>query len=102
MAFGGVGGFGGAMGGGAMGGGAMGGGFGGAMGGAGGAVSGRCFVTRVPADVTSSDLQLFFQQYGNLSDVFVPSGGKSIAYISFADPNASQAVIQQREHEVKP
>merc|ERR1719482_401906 len=84
-------------------GGAMGGGVGNAMGGGGGgAVSGRCFVTGVPADFTATDFQMYFQQYGDLTDVFVPSGGKGIAYVSFADPQVAQSVIEQREHEVKP
>lgn len=74
----------------------------GAAGMAGGAVPGRCFVTRVPPDITKMDLQLFFQQYGDLTDVFVPSGGKGIGFVSFADPAAAQAVIEQREHEIKP
>merc|ERR550514_6147 len=71
---------------------------GGLVGSIGGGIPGRCFVTGVPADFTATDFQLYFQQYGDIADVFVPSGGKGIAYVSFADPQVAQSVIEQREH----
>jgi RNA recognition motif-containing protein len=61
---------------------------------------GRLFLTKVADDVTKEDLTLYFQQYGEIQDVFVPNG-KSIAFVSFSDPNMAAVVTQTHEHEVK-
>jgi len=63
--------------------------------------SGRLFVTKVSPEVTRSDLELYFQQFGELADVFVPNG-KGIAFVSFADPSCAAGVLQSPQHEVKP
>lgn len=65
-------------------------------------VPGRLFVTRVTPDMTKIDLQVYFQKFGALDDVFVPSGGKGIAFVSFRDPAASQEVLKTQQHAVKP
>ncbi|CAK0867873.1 unnamed protein product [Prorocentrum cordatum] len=68
---------------------------------AGAVVPGRLFLTRVPLDVTTADLQAYFEQYGQLQDVFIPNGGKGIAFVSFADHNKAMEVLQTRQHIVK-
>lgn len=65
-------------------------------------VPGRLFVTRVPPDLTKVDLQLYFQQFGQLDDVYIPTGGKGIAFVSFRDSTVSQRVLQTQQHFVKP
>mmetsp|Transcript_55579 Transcript_55579/g.178307 ORF Transcript_55579/g.178307 Transcript_55579/m.178307 type:complete len:395 (-) Transcript_55579:78-1262(-) len=65
-------------------------------------VPGRLFVTRVTPDMTKVDLQLYFQQFGQLDDVYIPTGGKGIAFISFNDAVVSQRVLQAQQHFVKP
>lgn len=62
--------------------------------------TGRLFLTKVPEDVTKEDLTLYFQQYGELQDVYRPSF-KAIAFVSFVDPSLAQMVTQHHEHEVK-
>merc|ERR1719401_1684712 len=52
--------------------------------------------------MTKVDLQLYFQQYGQLDDVYIPTGGKGIAFISFRDSVVSQRVLQAQQHFVKP
>jgi len=68
---------------------------------AGDAVPGRLFITRVNPEVTKMDLQAYFQQFGELQDVFVPNG-KGIAFVSFIDGTCAQRVLQNPQHEVKP
>lgn len=63
---------------------------------------GRLFVTRVTPDMTKVDLQLYFQQYGQLDDIYISAGGKGIAFISFRDAVVSQRVLQAQQHFVKP
>mmetsp|Transcript_42369 Transcript_42369/g.92307 ORF Transcript_42369/g.92307 Transcript_42369/m.92307 type:complete len:186 (+) Transcript_42369:2-559(+) len=65
-------------------------------------VPGRLFCTRVAPDITKADLQTYFQNYGELEDVFVPSGGKGIAFVSFRDPVMAQQVLETQQHFVKP
>jgi len=65
-------------------------------------VPGRLFVLRVAPDMTKVDLQLYFQQYGQLDDVFIPNGGKGIAFVSYNDPAVAQRVMTQQQHFVKP
>lgn len=62
---------------------------------------GRLFLTKVAEDVTKEDLTTYFQQYGQLQDVYVPSG-KSIAFVSFSEASTASLVVQNPEHEVKP
>mmetsp|Transcript_20461 Transcript_20461/g.37323 ORF Transcript_20461/g.37323 Transcript_20461/m.37323 type:complete len:406 (-) Transcript_20461:77-1294(-) len=62
---------------------------------------GRLFLTKVPPDVTSEDLTVYFQQYGELEDVYIPPGGKAIAFVSFKDPSTAVAVLQAPVHEIK-
>mmetsp|Transcript_5403 Transcript_5403/g.14607 ORF Transcript_5403/g.14607 Transcript_5403/m.14607 type:complete len:132 (+) Transcript_5403:440-835(+) len=65
-------------------------------------VSGRLFVTRVTPDMTKEDLMAYFGQYGDMSDVFVPNGGKGIAFVTFADPNVAAQVLGAQQHQIKP
>mmetsp|Transcript_106930 Transcript_106930/g.300692 ORF Transcript_106930/g.300692 Transcript_106930/m.300692 type:complete len:364 (+) Transcript_106930:157-1248(+) len=66
------------------------------------AVPGRLFVTRCTLDMTRTDLIAYFQQFGDLTDVFVPSGGKGIAFVSFTDAAVAQRVLEVQQHFVKP
>eukprot|EP00930_Biecheleria_cincta_P048400 TRINITY_DN3371_c0_g1_i1.p1 TRINITY_DN3371_c0_g1~~TRINITY_DN3371_c0_g1_i1.p1 ORF type:complete len:524 (+),score=76.56 TRINITY_DN3371_c0_g1_i1:115-1686(+) len=65
-------------------------------------VPGRLFVTRVTPDMTKIDLQIYFQKFGALDDVFVPSGGKGIAFVSFREAVTAQEVLKTQQHMVKP
>jgi RNA recognition motif-containing protein len=62
---------------------------------------GRLFLTKVADDVTKEDLIAYFQSFGELADVFVPTG-KSIAFVSFVHSEMVQSVMTTTEHEVKP
>merc|ERR1712024_237850 len=63
-------------------------------------VPGRLFVTRVTPDMTKDDIQIYFEQFGELLDVFVPNG-KGIAFVSFSDPSIAAGVLQVQAHFVK-
>lgn len=65
-------------------------------------VAGRLFVTRVAPDMTKADLQLYFGQFGELQDVYIPSGGKGIAFVSYIEAAVAQHVLQSQQHFVKP
>eukprot|EP00933_Yihiella_yeosuensis_P061959 TRINITY_DN64849_c0_g1_i1.p1 TRINITY_DN64849_c0_g1~~TRINITY_DN64849_c0_g1_i1.p1 ORF type:complete len:370 (-),score=89.89 TRINITY_DN64849_c0_g1_i1:172-1281(-) len=64
-------------------------------------VPGRLFLTKVSPDITKGDLQLYFEQFGQLDDVYVPFG-KGIAFVSFVDPNSTRRCLELQQHFVKP
>mmetsp|Transcript_105431 Transcript_105431/g.296763 ORF Transcript_105431/g.296763 Transcript_105431/m.296763 type:complete len:208 (+) Transcript_105431:95-718(+) len=70
--------------------------------GAGVPIGGRLFITKVAPDVTVIDLRSYFGQFGQLADVYVPPGGKSIAFVSYVDPMSAQHVLATPTHQVKP
>lgn len=64
-------------------------------------VPGRLFVTNVQPAISRQDLQMYFSQFGNLSDCYTPNNGKGIAFVSFADPKDAERVLLHRDHVVK-
>merc|ERR1719203_277404 len=62
---------------------------------------GRLFLTKMSASITKDDLTAYFQQFGALNDVYIPSGGKAIAFVGYNDPTIAAAVAQMSTHEVK-
>lgn len=64
-------------------------------------VAGRLFVTKVAHDISKADLEMYFSQFGALNDLFMPSGGKGIAFVSFEDPAVAQRVLSSPTHLVK-
>eukprot|EP00747_Dinoflagellata_sp_TGD_P209315 gnl/TRDRNA2_/TRDRNA2_82705_c0_seq1.p1 gnl/TRDRNA2_/TRDRNA2_82705_c0~~gnl/TRDRNA2_/TRDRNA2_82705_c0_seq1.p1 ORF type:complete len:489 (+),score=97.78 gnl/TRDRNA2_/TRDRNA2_82705_c0_seq1:107-1573(+) len=65
-------------------------------------VSGRLFLTKVAQEVSKMDLQMYFERYGELEDVYIPPGNKGIAFISYKDPSCVPTVLESRDHEVVP
>merc|ERR1712050_551054 len=56
--------------------------------------AGRLFLTKVAQDVTKEDLSAYFGRFGVLDDIYVPPGGKYIAFVSFADEHSARSVLQ--------
>lgn len=65
-------------------------------------VPGRLFLTKVAPTVSTEDLRSYFQQFGALNDVFIPSGGKCIAFVGYDDSTIASAVACMGSHEVSP
>lgn len=65
----------------------------------------RLFVSKVPGHVTKDDLRAHFQQFGELSDVYLPNapgggGHKNICFVSFVDPSNMQRAMAHGFHQV--
>mmetsp|Transcript_30900 Transcript_30900/g.91839 ORF Transcript_30900/g.91839 Transcript_30900/m.91839 type:complete len:352 (-) Transcript_30900:16-1071(-) len=71
-------------------------------GGGGTPAPGRLFITKMDRTLTKEDLTAYFQRFGDLNDVYIPPGGKLIAFVGYCDPAATQAILQHKTHEVKP
>merc|ERR1712127_852958 len=69
--------------------------------GTGAVLPGRLFLAKVEPSLTKDDLTAYFQQYGPLNDVYIPAGGKAIAFVGFSDPTIASAVATAPMHEVK-
>lgn len=68
---------------------------------AGPVLAGRLFLTKVAPSITQDDLTAYFQQFGTLNDVYIPSGGKSIAFVGYNDATIASAVAHMATHEVQ-
>ncbi|CAD7943327.1 unnamed protein product [Amoebophrya sp. A120] len=72
----------------------------------------RVFVTRISEDLTKEDLEAYFCQFGELTDIFVPlknpnseqkdSSHKGIAFVSFKDKDTYEEVLSRDKYEIKP
>ena len=72
----------------------------------------RVFVTRVAAELTKEDLEAYFAQFGELTDIFVPLRNpnaepqdgmhKGIAFVSFKDRETYEEVLSRDLYEIKP
>lgn len=66
----------------------------------GGVVPGRLFLTGMTPGLTKEDLTLYFAQYGDLADVYIPPG-KNIGFVGFIEPSVAEVVQQVHTHVVK-
>ncbi|CAD7946506.1 unnamed protein product [Amoebophrya sp. A25] len=81
-------------------------------GGGSGRVSNRVFVTRISEELTKEDLEAYFCQFGELTDIFVPlknpnsdakdQAHKGIAFVSFKDKDTYEEVLSRDKYEIKP
>ena len=72
----------------------------------------RVFVTRVAEELTKEDLEAYFTQFGELTDIFVPLRNpnaepqdgmhKGIAFVSFKDRETYEEVLSRDKYEIKP
>lgn len=62
---------------------------------------GRLFLTKMSPSISKDDLTNYFQQFGALNDVYIPTG-KLIAFVGYNDASIATAVAQMQTHEVKP
>ncbi|CAE7195211.1 Hrb27C [Symbiodinium natans] len=66
----------------------------------------RLFVSKVPQSLGQAELRAHFAQFGDLTDVYLPSapgsgGHKGICFVSFADASGIQKAIAHGVHEVQ-
>lgn len=66
----------------------------------------RLFVSKVPQSLGQAELRAHFAQFGDLTDVYLPSppgggGHKGICFVSFADASGIQKAIAHGAHEVQ-
>mmetsp|Transcript_42599 Transcript_42599/g.110216 ORF Transcript_42599/g.110216 Transcript_42599/m.110216 type:complete len:425 (-) Transcript_42599:145-1419(-) len=69
---------------------------------AGKVMPGRLFLTRMSPGLVKDDLSNYFSQFGVLNDVYIPSGGKLIAFIGYDDQTVAASVAAMQSHEVTP
>lgn len=53
----------------------------------------KVFVGRCTEDMTAEELRQFFMQYGEVTDVFIPKPFRAFAFVTFADDQVTQLVI---------
>lgn len=74
--------------------------------------SNRVFVTRIGEEISKDDLEAYFCQFGELTDIFVPLKNpnsdvkdgqhKGIAFVSFKTKDTYDEVLSRDKYEIKP
>lgn len=64
----------------------------------------KIFVGRIPVEATAEDLQLYFSQFGQVLDAYLPKDAKKIShrgfgFVTFAEESTAEHVSQRR-HEI--
>jgi len=60
----------------------------------------KIFVGRLPPDTTEDELREHFEQFGEISDVYLPKGGRGFAFVTFVDQMDSKKCVAT-QHELK-
>lgn len=63
-------------------------------------VNQKVYVGRCTEDMTAEDLRSYFQQFGEVNDVFVPKPFRAFAFVTFSDPEVAQSLCGD-DHVIK-
>lgn len=55
-------------------------------------LSSKVFVGRCTEQITADDLRSYFEQFGEVTDVFIPKPFRAFGFVTFLDPNVAQAL----------
>lgn len=61
----------------------------------------KLFVGRLPEDTVQDDLEKYFQQYGELTDVYIPSPFRGFGFVTFSSSEVAKEVLLQSQHMLK-
>lgn len=60
----------------------------------------KIFVARCTEDLTTDDLSTYFEQFGEVLDVFIPKPFRAFAFVTFADPLVAERLCGE-DHIIK-
>ena len=60
----------------------------------------KIFVARCTEDITTEDLRIYFEEYGDVIDVFIPKPFRAFAFVTFQDPAVAQRLCGE-DHIIK-
>jgi len=63
-------------------------------------ISRKVFIARCTEDITADDLRNYFNQFGEVVDVFIPKPFRSFAFVTFSDPDVAHSLCGE-DHIVK-
>ena len=63
-------------------------------------VSRKVFIARCTEDITAEDLRSYFNQFGEVVDVFIPKPFRSFAFVTFSEPEVAHSLCGE-DHIVK-
>src|SRR5438552_573228 len=52
----------------------------------------KIYVGRLTEDITNDDLRSYFEQFGEVSEVFVPKPFRAFAFVTFTDAEVAQSL----------
>lgn len=63
-------------------------------------MSRKVFIARCTEDITADDLKAYFNQFGDVVDVFIPKPFRSFAFVTFSEPEVAQSLCGE-DHIIK-
>ncbi|XP_066930592.1 TAR DNA-binding protein 43-like [Clytia hemisphaerica] len=61
----------------------------------------KLFIGRLPDDTKQEDLDSYFGQFGELTDVYIPTPYRSFGFVTFASSDVARTVLLQSQHTLK-
>lgn len=55
----------------------------------------KLFVGRLPEGAAEKELEEYFSQFGELTDVYIPKPNRNFGFVTFASGETAQVVVQQ-------
>lgn len=55
----------------------------------------KLFIGRLPEGTTETELQDYFGQFGELTDVYIPRPNRNFGFVTFSSSDAAQTVVNQ-------
>lgn len=68
--------------------------------GSGEGLSNKVFVGRCTEAITADDLRLYFSQFGEVTDVFIPKPFRAFAFVSFANPRVAKLLCDDGDDHI--
>lgn len=55
----------------------------------------KLFIGRLPDDTTQDDLERYFRDYGDLTDVYIPTPFRGFGFVTFASSEVARDVLHK-------
>ena len=61
----------------------------------------KLFIGRLPDDTKQEDLDSYFGQFGELTDVYIPTPYRGFGFVTFASSDVARSVLSKSQHSMK-
>lgn len=61
----------------------------------------KLFIGRLPDNTKQDDLDSYFGNFGDLTDVYIPTPFRGFGFVTFASSDVARSVLSQTQHTLK-